>query len=134
MNNIEKTDGYGRTPLLNAVIDEKIVEVEQLIKSGAKADCQDSLGFSPLHYAAQNSSSEILVLLLRAELNVNCQDKHGNTPLSKAVFAFRGDDSIIQSLITSGADPDIKNSHSVSPRNLADKISSKGISFDLNIK
>jgi len=128
---MEKLDGFGRTELLNAVIDNQAEDVARLLGSGADINHQDKLGFSSLHYAAQNSSNRILALLLNAAPNVNCQDKYGNTPLSKAVFAFQGDNSTIQLLVKSGADPDIENFHSVSPRDLANKMATKGVCFDL---
>ena len=54
----EGVDSYGRTPLHYAAADSKLDEVARLLAVGANVNAQDDNGWSPLHFAAQASSSE----------------------------------------------------------------------------
>jgi uncharacterized protein len=104
------------------VADSELALVAQLIQRGANVNAQDSQGWSPLHLAAQSLSVECAHLLLAAGANANARDSFGNTPLSRAVFAYRGDGALIELLRKAGADPTIKNTHGVSPADLARSI------------
>jgi len=56
--------------------------------------------------------------LLDAVIDGNA-DQHGNSPLWRAVFAYRGSSSAIIALKAAGADLDLPNTSGVSPRSLA---------------
>ena len=58
-------------------------------------------------------------ILISAGALVDAQDKNGNTPLSNAVFEYRGDGATILALVGAGASPDIVNAYGVSARELA---------------
>jgi ankyrin repeat protein len=120
--NIEIKDQAGRTPLLNAVIEDSIPMVKILLEHGANIHVQDKLGYSALHYASQNQSIEMVNLLIERGSIIDAIDANGNTPLWRAVFNSRGRGEIIQMLISAGADKKRKNNHGVSPLDLANSI------------
>lgn len=111
-----------RPPLLEAVIDRDIGRVQALVAEGADVNARDAGGWSGLHFAAQNNDVAAIKLLLGAGADVNAQDSHGNTPLFRAVFAFRGAPESICELKAAGGDETRNNNHGVSPRSLAESI------------
>ena len=105
--NIQDEDG--RTPLMQAVIDNNVETVKLLIQHGANVNTQDYLGkTSALHFAAQNNSPELVELLLINRAEVDIKDINGNTPLSDAVFNSRSEGSVIQLLLLHGGDSNKK--------------------------
>jgi len=112
-------DKYGRTPLYYAAADGRAEEVLRLLAAGANANAQDDDGWSPLHFAAQAVSPGATQALLTAGANTELRDSFGNTALSTAVFASRGDGSVIELLRRAGADPHAANSSGVTPLSLA---------------
>ena len=126
----EKLDRLGRSELHYAVIDADPARVSGLIRSGAELNRQDRHGWTPLHFAAQLSGEaihqkqaiEIATMLLDAGALVDPRDGHGNTPLGRAVFSYNGSGELIQLLRGRGADPVSKNTHGVSPFELARRI------------
>lgn len=116
-------DAYGRTELHYAAINGDAVLSAEQLKAGADPNAQDDNGWTPLHFAAQESSISVVRLLIDAGANVDVRDSFGNSPLTRAVFCSRGDGSIIQQLLASGADPNAANNSGVSPLKLARTIS-----------
>jgi uncharacterized protein len=112
-------DEYGRTPLHYAAADGNSDEVSRILSEGADPDAQDDNGWSPLHFAAQAVSPTVTSLLLAAGARVDVADSSGNTPLLRAVFAAKGDGSVIWLLREAGASPTVLNTHGVSPLSLA---------------
>jgi uncharacterized protein len=112
-------DEYGRTPLHYAAADGKVEEVIRLLSGGANPSAQDDDGWSPLHFAAQAVSPGATEALLAAGAQTELKDSSGNTALSTAVFASRGNGSVIQLLRAAGADPYAANSSGVTPLSLA---------------
>jgi len=112
-------DADGRTALLHAVIDGSTPIVELLIREELNVNHQDKLGYAVLHHAAQQGLLDIVNILLDNGAKVNVKDVHGNTPLSRAVFSFDGDESVINRLLAADANPNLKNNHGVSPKELA---------------
>lgn len=96
--------------------------VRLLIQSNAEVSAPDKSGWTPLHFAAQNHSPEIVQLLLGAGASVDAEDADGNTPLFRAVFESNGRGEIITLLLRAGADKYKKNNHGVSPADLAERI------------
>ena len=119
-------DRYGRSELHYA--SQHKPEVEQaalavrLIAEGCEINQQDSQGWTPLHFAAQEWSVPVASVLIAKGALVDLKDQHGNTPLSKAVFNSRGSGDLIKLLLDAGADPDSENAHGMSPRGLAETI------------
>jgi ankyrin repeat protein len=101
-------DEYGRTPLHNALVplfeEVDLKEVARLLKRGADPNAQDDNGFSPLHFAAQESLPEATRFLLDAGANPNIEDSFGITPLGRAAHTERGI-LVVKLLLAAGADP-----------------------------
>ena len=112
-------DRSGRTPLHNAVIDQNIALVRELLLTVSNVSAQDDNGWSALHFASASKSIEILSLLIAAGCDVDLVDSHGNTALAKAVFSSQGNGELIQALRSAGASALIANNHGVSPLKLA---------------
>lgn len=113
--------------LHKAVIDGNIELVKTLISKGYDVNEKDEHSFSPLHYAAQNFSTNILCLdiakfLIDSGIKIETKDCYGNTALFRAVANFRGDPAMIQLLLEKGADKFNKNDYGVSPYSLAETI------------
>jgi ankyrin repeat protein len=112
-------DEHGRTPLHYAAAEGAAARVSELLLAGLDPSAPDHQGWTPLHFAAQANSEAITSLLLDAGAAVDPQDSNGNTPLARAVFSSGGRGAVIKLLCSSGANPRLKNSHGVSPLELA---------------
>ena len=113
--------------LHKAVVEGNLELVKKLISNGYDVNEKDSNLFTPLHYAAQNFSSNILCLeiakfLLNSGIKIESKDSYGNTALFRAVANFRGDPAMIKLLLEKGADKFNKNNYGVSPYSLAESI------------
>jgi ankyrin repeat protein len=93
--------------------------VVRLIGAGAAADAPDAVGFTPLHFAAQEQHPGVVDVLLTAGADLGARDRWGNTPLWRAVFTAHGDSRTTSRLLAAGADADLANYTGVSPRTLA---------------
>jgi ankyrin repeat protein len=72
-----------------------------------------------LHLAVHNKNFDLIKILIDLNAEVEIQNKYGNTPLTQAIFNYRGDEvskEIILYLINKGASLDKKNFHDVSPK------------------
>jgi ankyrin repeat protein/tRNA A-37 threonylcarbamoyl transferase component Bud32 len=88
-------------------INENYEDTFQLmLKKGAKVNCQNYNGETPLHNAAWKGHDVMCTLLLENGANPNQQNDHGETPLHWAARA--GSDKVIRILIKGGADPTIQ--------------------------
>jgi ankyrin repeat protein len=114
-------------PLTEAVISNEVETVRTLLSSGVDVDQQDKIGYTALHYAAQNYLLDIALVLLEHKASVDAKDTYGNTPLFRAVFNSKGRGDMIQLLLIFGADKDSKNNHGVSPIELAKTIANYSI-------
>lgn len=112
-------DEFGRTPLHYAAADGDSVLVQRLIASGADVNALDVNRWTPLHFAAQAVSATVAAKLIEAGANVAIRDRFGNTPLFRAVFSSSGDGSVIELLLSAGADPNAPNESDVTPIKLA---------------
>ncbi|MEW2478110.1 ankyrin repeat domain-containing protein [Mycobacterium sp. NPDC049093] len=128
------TDRAGRTALHYAVIDDpvglnytaalkdpqlaaenfrignqfRIENTTRLIALAADVNAVDNVGMTPLHFAAQSDSVEIVKILLEANANVNAVAEDGCTPLYRAVRNTTGKRAdIVAVLMAAGADPTI---------------------------
>ena len=57
---VNTKDSFGKTPLHNAILGERVAIVDILLKSGADVKCQDERGDTPLHNAVRVESLEIV--------------------------------------------------------------------------
>lgn len=79
------------------------MSVEALLAKGANANSMNSVGATPLHYAAMNAHEKPLEILLRNGGGAMQKDREGNTPLHLA--AYMGHASIVELLLR---DPHLK--------------------------
>eukprot|EP00210_Caulerpa_lentillifera_P005366 g5128.t1 len=71
----------GLTPLMNATIEDDEEMVKTLIHYGANVDAQDAeLGNTPLHFAAENGSVNLIKILLNAGGSQKILNKNSETP------------------------------------------------------
>lgn len=115
-------DEYGRTPLHYAASDGDLSTLVSLLDSGADIDAQDDNGWTALHFAAQSNHCTVGAGLLKRNANPNLLDSHGNGPLWVAVMNARGSYELVRNLLEAGANPDQKNRHGRSPRDMANTI------------
>ncbi len=112
-------DLFKRTELHDAAIAADGARCRQLLAENANPNVVDTLGWTPLHFAADRQAIEVVDALLAAGATVDALDKHGNSPLGNAVFSSRGNGLVIERLRAAGADPYLANLHGVSPLTLA---------------
>jgi ankyrin repeat protein len=105
--NIETRVAWLETPLCLAVERGKIELIRDLLQHGARINCKDSHGNTPLHivsywdYPDKHTALIIAQLLLQNGANVNVRDVEGKTPLH---FAVQGKGAgITEILIQHGA-------------------------------
>lgn len=126
-----KTDEYGCSALHYVVVDlpveQHASEIKRLIGQGVDPNEADKQGWTPLHFAAQRRSPDAAKVLLDHGVTVDLQDQYGNTPLLRAVFESKGEGEMIALLLACGADPDLANTHDVSPRSLANTIANHDV-------
>ncbi|MGY3087633.1 ankyrin repeat protein [Hymenobacter sp. UYAg731] len=115
---IDAADGDGRTALISAVIESKEGFIDWLLQNGANINHQDRIGYSALHFIAQNKQLEIAAKFLKSGANPNATDVHGNTPLWTAIFSSKDEKGVVKLLLEYGANPDIVNKHGKSPKEM----------------
>ncbi len=123
---IESIDRDGRTPLLNSISgdDYSIDLVRVLVDAGADVNSQDSAGFTALHFCAQEKQLATARLLIDSGADVNLKDQWGNGPLARSLGNAPENALIIELLISSGADPYMKNESDISPMDLVLRLKS----------
>ncbi len=124
---IDEVDGEGRTALHHAVIEKDEGLVRLLFAAQADVNARDSHSWTPLHFAASEHAVEMVNALLGLGALVDLEDDQGNTPLWRAVFQSRGRGQVIQALRSGGANPEHRNKHGISPRQLAETIANHDV-------
>ena len=106
---VNKCNFKSITALYEAVNTEQLDVADFLLRHGAKVDCDDSSGKTPLHIAAANGSIQAIELLLRFHAQINQRDHDLQTAVFQTVKYGR---SALLTLINNGADlniPDMNN-------------------------
>ena len=87
---------------------KSISEIAKLLTSDAAVNCQDkSNGNCPVHIAAQNGHTDIIILLISRHANLNAQNAKGNTALHMAIsYDFY---EVARAMLAAGADENIQN-------------------------
>ncbi|MDR2137353.1 MAG: ankyrin repeat domain-containing protein, partial [Synergistaceae bacterium] len=99
---VETRDRGRSTPLMHAALRGKQETAQKLLEAGAKADATDSVGWTPLHFAARDESGlEVLRLLIESHNEVDIPDNGGTTPLM--VAASYDNSEATQLLLNMGA-------------------------------
>ena len=90
----------------DAAADGKLEAVKQILRKDARqVNARDSVGATPLHWAAAEGHPEVVTLLLASGADVNAQATNGVTPLKSA--AHRGQVDTATLLLAHGADVDL---------------------------
>ena len=96
-----QADATGTTPLLLAVRDDNVAQVDALLKAGADVKASNRYGITPLYLAAQNGNASIIEKLLKAGTGANDAVAEGETALMTA--ARSGHVDAVKTLIARGA-------------------------------
>jgi ankyrin repeat protein len=109
---VNDQDPAGCTPLHWAVCHRNQALIELLVSHGAIIDpCESKDGNTPLMYAVNMNSANIVQILLQAQANANHINKHRVTPLIAAIRNIFADQytadraTIVRLLLQAGADP-----------------------------
>jgi ankyrin repeat protein len=97
----------GQQNLIPLVQIDDVIKVQEMLQHGSDPNEIDAKGWTPLHWAAQDASPDMIRCLVTAGANIDASDKLGFTPLAVAVGEDRS--AIARELLDSGALPNIKN-------------------------
>jgi hypothetical protein len=86
---------------LQALWQEDLARVENMLKAGVDPNAQTTMGNRPLLIAAKKKNPRLLEILIAKGANVDAADRNGLTPLMAA--ASMGLDQNVQVLISAGA-------------------------------
>lgn len=92
---LEQKNGKGRTPLMRAAWAGNLEAVNELLKSGAKADEKNSEGDTALHLT--DKASIIEALLVAAPQLLDAKNAKGNDPLVEATL--NGKEELIKAML-----------------------------------
>jgi ankyrin repeat protein len=104
--NVRAADISKEEQLRNALENNDIVQVQELINEKVNVNCKFSKGFTPLMDAY--NSPEIAQALLEAGARVNQKSDRGVTALTMAV-SFGRKPEVVKILLSAGADMDVQD-------------------------
>lgn len=119
-------DRIGRNELFYKIADKEEREALDMIDSVENINFQDSNGYSYLHIAVDNGMIKVVKKLLEKGANIEIKDKYGKTPLLVAISAYTGNRTMIDYLVSKGADKTAKTDKGISCKQIAQM---KGIEF-----
>jgi ankyrin repeat protein len=99
--------GASADALLEAVRARNGQEAVRLIAAGADVNAADSLGTTPLMWAARSGDAALVARLIEAGASAGAQNVFGVTPMSEA--ALIGSEPVIRELLAAGVSPDSPN-------------------------
>lgn len=128
---IEALYDYQRTPLLRAAAAGHLDAVRLLLDRGANLNAREGrFGGTPLHTAVFRGRIAVVRLLVERGADVNAINNTGQTPIWGAMFpqsyTVVGDASLLEYLVSQGADPNGKDSSGMSLLSYADYQSRQG--------
>lgn len=92
----------GKTVLHRAAYFDQTASIDALVQAGANIEARDRhIGWTPLHDASAEGSSNAIVALLRHGAKKDALDWHGRSPLHLA--AQEGHLSVVRALLSAGA-------------------------------
>ena len=106
-----------QTPIYNAVLNQKIDMVEQLINLNADVNVTDASSVTPLHHAISSQNNDIIGLLIQKGAHLDSQTIDGLTPLHIAVID--GSEESAKLLIDSGASVSVTSTYGETPLHFA---------------
>jgi ankyrin repeat protein len=92
----EQDKKAGRTALMVAVLQQKIIPIKMLLEAGADLEIKDNQGKTALAHAAGTRNIKSINLLLAAGADINPLDANGLTPLDQAEMG--GDEEVFELL------------------------------------
>jgi ankyrin repeat protein len=101
------SSGASADALLDAVRARNDQEAVRLIGAGADVNAADSLGTTPLMWAARYGDAALVERLIKAGANAAAENVLGVTPMSEA--ALIGSEPVISALLKAGIDPNSPN-------------------------
>jgi len=73
---------YGvKYPLHNAVYQDDMQKIQELINTGTPTNTRDNAGMTPIHIAATKKTTDLAAFLLSKGVDVNSLDAYGSTPI-----------------------------------------------------
>jgi ankyrin repeat protein/Tfp pilus assembly protein PilF len=99
--------------MYDAVVSKDVVRVRQLLEHGASVNARGEYQRTPLHWAANYSTIEVVALLIEKGANVRAVDGHQYTPLHFA--AESGNTEVAKLLIEKGADVNARSEYRGTP-------------------
>jgi ankyrin repeat protein len=118
---VNRTTGYGMSPINLAALRGHVAIVKLLIAKGASPVEPTGSGESglstPLHKAAEGGRKDVAELLLANHADVNAKDNQGATPLHWA--AAYGHQDVVELLLTNKADVNAKANDGATPLHYA---------------
>jgi ankyrin repeat protein len=117
-------DEYGRSSVWLAAFKGDVSAVRRAVASGADPSAGDDVGYTPLQVAVQEGHTNVVRVLLELGAEPNTVDKHGNGPLWTAILSAPRELSVEMAklLLEADADPDMRNIHGRTPREVAMEI------------
>ncbi|CAJ0928649.1 unnamed protein product, partial [Mesorhabditis belari] len=116
---LEKKNQQGQTPLIVAVSRLKLSLVEMLLECGISVDGSDSQERTALMHAITMNDPDIVFFLLQKGADANHEDIEGETPLllAKQISNYY----VMGALLDAGADPFRKNAKGISLSDIDDQ-------------
>jgi ankyrin repeat protein len=102
----------GQTPLISALMNQKVSTVEWLLANGADVSQGDTNKLFPIMVPCKINSLELFNMIMVQNPDVNVSDCIGNTPL---IAAARHSTKMVRALIRGGADVNALNHQGESP-------------------
>jgi len=117
---VNATGGYYKSPALAALGRRHFEMARMLHRNGSSLDLPGLNGWSPLHSAACQGTSEIIPVLLDCKLDINARCGYDETPLHLALkFPTKSSSKTIRLLLENGADPNARMDDCSTPLHLA---------------
>ena len=101
-----KKHNYLLRQLIEAVIQNDLYTVEQLLKQGATINGKDAFNTSPLEYAVRSANVEMIQYLIQAGADIDITDDDNYTCLMRAIqiFSYSIGFPIVKTLLKNGCD------------------------------
>ncbi len=116
---LKATDELGQTPLMKAILLNRIEVVKDLINWGVDLNLQDNKQETALMKAVQTQNKVVVHLLLSSGAKVDIKNENGETALHQSIL--KEDEKISQILIKYDTDLLLENKRGEDPYNLAMK-------------
>ena len=113
--NVRDVNGF--TPLMAAVVNDRVPAARALLERGAEINARTRGGITSLMLGIINDRPDAVNLLLERGADVNAQSGAGWTALTFA--AWRGDDALVRVLLSHGARPNVLDKQGWTPLDYA---------------